>query len=865
MSEPIARPGFRKWPLAIVAVVALAIIGVGLWFHVAQNASVRRSAEDELVSIAELKAAQIQGWRNERLGDAAAIADNRLIADELSAWVENRDPLKTQGVLAWLESYRKNYGYDDALLVDPQGTVLLDADGGNGSLIDAGLENLAKAFVEHRAVLTDLHKAADRETIHLGAIAPLFTESGGQRGEPLAAVVLVSDAASFLFPLVQEWPTPSGSAETLLVEREGDHVLFLNELRHRQGTALIYTEPLANVDLPAVRAVQGEQGVFYGRDYREVEVIAALEPIPGSPWFMIAKVDASEALAAAGVRSGATLVLIVILVLALFVGVWANWQLRQKRHYREAFEAEAEGRMLAARFEHLVKHANDAILMGTLDGTIVEANEKAIALYGYPREELIGLNFIDTVPPEGWVDYEERRRTILHEGSIVRETVHMQKDGTRIPVEVSSALVDEGGSPHLQAIVRDIADRKKVEEERLEFERRLQQSQRLESLGVMAGGIAHDFNNILMAVLGHADLALSDLPASSPGRENLKEIVQASRKAAELCRQMLAYSGHGQSELTPLDLGTLVSDMVQLLRTAIPKKILFNLNLEKNLPRVEGDTGQLTQVVMNLVINAAEAIGERSGVITVSTGAMECTEEYLADTYLDERLAPGLYVTLEVSDTGRGMDAKTRGSLFEPFFTTKFTGRGLGLSAVLGIVRAHRGAIKVYSEVDRGTTFKLALPALGNDGATGSASAVKPGEQWQGSGTVLLVDDEETVRALGKRMLERIGFEVLTAIDGREALEVFRTHRGEIVLVLLDLTMPRMNGEEAFRELRRIDPAARVVMSSGYSENDISARLAGKGLVGFIQKPYTVDVLRGRLAAVLGRPPSDSLGPPPEG
>jgi CheY-like chemotaxis protein len=255
---------------------------------------------------------------------------------------------------------------------------------------------------------------------------------------------------------------------------------------------------------------------------------------------------------------------------------------------------------------------------------------------------------------------------------------------------------------------------------------------------------------------------------------------------------------------------------------------------------------------MNLVINASEAIGERSGVITISTGAMDCTREYLTETYLDNSLVEGLYIWLEVSDTGCGMDKETQNRMFEPFFTTKFTGRGLGMAAVMGIVRGHNGALKVYSELGRGTTFKVLFPALEDPAGTHSKS--EPGSEalWKGSGLVLLVDDEETIRALGKKQLEALGFQVLVAADGREALEIYRDRVDAIRLVLLDLTMPHMNGEETFRELRRLNPTVRVVISSGYTESEIVSRFAGKGVADCVQKPYTLKTLRQHLRHALG-------------
>jgi len=397
----------------------------------------------------------------------------------------------------------------------------------------------------------------------------------------------------------------------------------------------------------------------------------------------------------------------------------------------------------------------------------------------------------------------------------------------------------------------DVTERRRAEEEKRNLERQVQQAQKLESLGVLAGGIAHDFNNILMAVLGHAELALEEISPMSAARGNLTEITTATRRAADLCRQMLAYAGKASFALERVGLRDLVEEMAHLLKTAISKKAILNLNLERGLPPIQADPSQIRQIVMNLLINASEAIGDRSGVITVSVGATRCDGEYLRKTELREALTPGLYVHLEVTDTGGGMDARTRSRIFEPFFSTKFTGRGLGLAAVLGIVRAHKGALKVYSEPGKGTTFKILFPALtGGEEATRSPEPSSLAD-WQGQGTILLVDDEESLIALGARMLEHLGITVLTAADGLQAVELYRERGKEIDLVLMDLTMPHMDGAEAFGELRRLNPDVCVVLASGYSHEDVASRFAGKGLDGVLQKPYTLAKLREALAELM--------------
>jgi len=342
----------------------------------------------------------------------------------------------------------------------------------------------------------------------------------------------------------------------------------------------------------------------------------------------------------------------------------------------------------------------------------------------------------------------------------------------------------------------------------------------------------------------------------APARENVDEIKKASQRAAELARQMLAYSGKGRFVVKALDLSAMVEEMTHMLNVSISKKAILKYNFSKNLPAIEADATQVRQVIMNLITNASEAIGGRSGVISISTGAMEAKRDYLKETYLDEGLPEGLYVTLEVADAGCGMSEETQARLFDPFFTTKFTGRGLGMAAVLGIIRGHRGAIRICSEVGKGTTITVLFPAIRSKTSApadeGQGDEGQVDEIWKCSGTVLLVDDEETVRVIGKLMLQRLGLTVLTACDGREGVDVFREHQDEIACVVLDMIMPHMDGEEAFGELRRISSDVPVIMSSGYDEHSVTRRFAGKDLAGFIQKPYEFKELRNAIHSVLG-------------
>ncbi len=388
----------------------------------------------------------------------------------------------------------------------------------------------------------------------------------------------------------------------------------------------------------------------------------------------------------------------------------------------------------------------------------------------------------------------------------------------------------------------DVTPRKLAEQERAQLENQVQHAQKLESLGVLAGGIAHDFNNLLVAILGNADLATMELPPGSPLADYLGEIVTAAKRASELTNQMLAYSGKGRFVVENLDLNEAVGEMGRLLTVSIPKKVMLRYNLATALPAVEADAAQIRQVVMNLVTNAADAMADRSGVLTISTSLKKVDRSCLVDSYLNDNLPEGMYVALEVEDTGCGMDEATRRRLFDPFFTTKASGRGLGMAAVLGIVRGHRGTIQLKSTPGVGTTFTVLLPAtevVNGEALAEADPGQKAGEKMKSGVLVLLVDDEESVRNLTGLMLERLGFRVIKAGDGEEGLELFRRHSGEIGLVVLDLTMPRLDGRETFRLLRELDPHVRVVLSSGYSEQEAETHFNEQGLKGFVQKPYT--------------------------
>lgn len=520
----------------------------------------------------------------------------------------------------------------------------------------------------------------------------------------------------------------------------------------------------------------------------------------------------------------------------------------ERRHAQEALDE--QNRQFALLFERMpTAMAVHEILTDAqgrpVDYRFLSVNPAFEAMTGLRHDEIQGRTLLEVLP-------QSEPHWIHTYGEVALGGRQVQFEEYSRSLERWFNVLTYSPSPGVfVTLFQDITQRRRAEEERQRFQAQLQHTQKLESLGILAGGIAHDFNNLLVAIMGNADLALMDLSESSPARQSVEGVQTAARRASELCRQLLAYSGKGRFIVEPLDLSHLVQEMSQLLNVFISKKASLRFDLAPTLPCIEGDASQLRQIIMNLLTNASEAIGDRQGSILLRTGVVECEEADLQNLFGAEDLPAGCYVFLEIGDNGCGMDAETRSRIFDPFFTTKFAGRGLGLAAVQGIVRGHRGAIKVYSEPEEGTSFKLLFPACPDLKSTRAATVATPSE-WKTQARVLLVDDDPSVLGVGRRLLERMGLEVQTAGDGVQALETLATDCAFDVVVL-DMTMPRMSGEEAFREIRRMHPDLTVLMCSGYNEQEAISGLVGRGLAGFVQKPYTLQSLRSGIQKALER------------
>jgi PAS domain S-box-containing protein len=580
----------------------------------------------------------------------------------------------------------------------------------------------------------------------------------------------------------------------------------------------------------------------------------------------------------------------------------ADEQLRQQNEELAAAHLQVEAER--HRYLELFQLAPDAYIVTSLSGIIQEGNLSASRLLGIDSQFLPGKTLA------AYVDAEDRPRfrALLHErkreGARTTSFKLRTRRGQRLHAELTYSVVETAdGTPQgFRWLIRDVTEQERMAREirtlNAELESRVVQRtadlraaqqlsddllqreqaarraaeaseaqsrhvQKLESIGVLAGGIAHDFNNLLHVVLGNADIALSRLPGRSPAREPLEEVVRATIRAADLTRQMLAYSGKGAFVVRHLDLSKEVRETATLLRTAISKQAFLVWELAPSLPAVNADPTQIRQIVMNLITNASDALGDSGGSITLHTGVLraeELNDGRFGVSVQGEEPPPSPqapYVCLEVTDTGSGMTPDTLHRIFDPFFSTKFAGRGLGLAAVMAIVHTHKGLIRIRTEPGRGTSFRILFPAV--PGTVGEIEESSPERgDWRGSGTILIVEDEEGVREVAERILSSIGFTTLTAVDGRDGLEQMERAADRITAVLLDLSMPRLGGAETFRRLRAVYPGVPIIMMSGYTEESVAAEFleAGSGPTAFLQKPFLADDLVLALRRVLEGTPA---------
>ena len=505
------------------------------------------------------------------------------------------------------------------------------------------------------------------------------------------------------------------------------------------------------------------------------------------------------------------------------------------------------------RYRDYFENAKDAIYVHDLTGRYIMVNKAGEELIGYSREEILQMRISDVVPRICLDHIHTRLKEKLADHSLtIYEVEAIRKDGSRVPVEVSSRLIYENGVPvAVQGSARDITERKRAEEALRASQWQLQQSQKLEAIGQLAGGVAHDFNNMLTAIIGYTDLSLRRVGLENPIRRNLEETKKAAERAASLVRQLLAFSRKQILEPKVLDLNDVVKDMHKMLTRLIGENIKLATRLETDLGSVKADPCQVEQIIVNLVVNARDAM-PRGGRVTIET-ANVALDDQNASKHVSVK--PGEYVMLAVSDTGSGMDQETQARIFEPFFTTKEVGKGtgLGLSTVYGIVKQSGGNIWVYSEQGLGTVFKVYLPRIDDATAGTLAKQLQETNEPRGTETILLVEDEEVVRGLTRKILMQAGYSVLDAKGGDEAIRLCQAHAGPIDLLLTDVVMPEISGKEVADRLLELRPSIRVLYMSGYTDEAIVQHGVLDANVKFIQKPFTWVGLTRKVREVLNR------------
>jgi PAS domain S-box-containing protein len=568
----------------------------------------------------------------------------------------------------------------------------------------------------------------------------------------------------------------------------------------------------------------------------------------------------------------------------------AEEELRQQNEELAATHVDLD--MERRRFEELFEFAPNPYFVTDSLGIIIQCNQSAATLLRVLPRFLPGKALATYVANEDRPRFRNLIASIPLDGKSRTVAFKLQpRDGSMVEVELtySASPPASGTRDQIRWMARDVTEHERMArqiralnaqlesrvaaqtadlsaaqrlaQELLEKEQEARRAaeaseaqsrhvQKLESIGVLAGGIAHDFNNLLHVVLGNADIALSNLHTGSPAREPLEEVVRATLRAADLTRQLLAYSGKGAFVVRHLDLSTEVREMATLLRTSISKQATLAWELASDLPAISADPTQIRQVVMNLITNASDALGEGGGTITLRTGVADLEEleqqRFGRPPHGEDppEREHGPLVYLEIGDSGQGMSPDTLSRIFDPFFSTKFSGRGLGLAAVMGIVRSHHGFIRIRTELGKGTAFRVLFPAVGGAAPKFQKPSAERSE-WRGTGTILVVEDEEGVREVAERMLQDIGFETIGAEDGRHALDLMEDVGDRVTAVLLDLSMPRMGGAETFRRLREMKPDLPILMMSGYTEQVVAPQFSstGPGITGFLQKPFLAEDL----------------------
>lgn len=956
--------------ISIFVALSIMILAASYFYNKKQEAAIKTAIHHELTSISKLKAEQITRWRDERLQLANVIKKSEFVHSLINDWFANPSEQKLRlQILKWMSIIRDARDFHGVFLLDAKGSLKLFVCDSKGTISEKTSELLQEAMDKNQVVFSNINMHEKEKTIGLDIIIPIKPND-----KPLGWLIFALNPYKTLYPAIQSFPIPSSSGEFLLVSRENNEVVFLNELRHRKDTALKLRFPLSEENLPAVMAVKGNKGIVEGVDYRGNEVIASLTPIDDSPWFLVSKIDKAEGYANVREKTSAIMFLSILLIISTGLAVGFVWRNQRSQFYKRQYDLEKEHGYLLQRYEYLTRYANDIILILDADyNKIIEANERAAETYGYSNDELGLLYVKDIRAPEAVEFLNGHAKEVKEHGGYVFETLHRRKNGEIFPVEVSSRLVEMNSKNFFFAIVRDITERKQAErklENALDELRKLEDiinkspavaflceageglplefisgnismygylsyelvtentpfikiiypedisvflkktddlnnkkisefvlqhrifnksgdihwaesrvwaisdpygdinhyqgvliditeqkqlmeqlihAQKMEAVGKLAGGVAHDFNNILTAIIGYGYMMRMKVENDETLRGYADQILASSERASKLTQSLLAFSRKQIINLQPVSLNDLIKDLSKLLSRLVSEDIELEIITSKEKLTFMGDRIQLEQVLMNLTANAKDAM-PHGGSLVIETEVVRMDKDYVRVHGYGEL---GTYALLTITDTGEGIDEKIRKRIFEPFFTTKDIGKGtgLGLSIVYGIIKQHNGYINVYSELGKGTTFKIYLPLV--EAEVLPELTEEPVTSLSGTETILIAEDEESVRNLYKEALEAYGYEIIDAEDGEAAVRKFVENRDKIKLIILDVVMPKKNGKEAYEEIKAMSPDIKALFTSGYTENVIHKKGILDYSYNFLRKPVSPHVLLKKIREVL--------------
>ncbi|MBL8025166.1 MAG: PAS domain-containing protein [Fibrobacteres bacterium] len=815
--------------LLLIIIVGL-IIGLGSYFYKAQKRNIQSAVERQLLSIADLKVFQIEQWREELKVDVGAVRSGPFFLSSTEAFLRGNISEKEK-LLKRLRVVQEIYGYHDVLLADLKGDIQLRINPGPAKLATEMMIAVQRAIQENDIILTTLHLGKSDGIPHLDVVAPLVKDNSH---DVFGVLTIRINVPQTLYPIILKWPVPSTTGEALLVRQDGDSVLFLNEVRHKTGTALHFKIPMTNIDVPAVRAVLGHEGVFVGKDYRGINVVSAIRSINDCDWRIVVKEDVKEAFAEWYSISKAILGLIFGMILTAVAIVGMLRQRELKEHYQTLYKSESA---LAREREQLavtLRSIGDGVITTDAEGRVTLLNKVAEHLTGWSTQDAMGKKLpevFNIVHEYTRAQCENPVEKVLRTGEIIElanHTMLLSKDNKSYIIADSGAPIrnDKSEIVGVVLVFRDMTEKQRMQDN-------MQRSQKLDALGVLAGGIAHDFNNLLSGIFGNVDMARDYFKRGIPdkGFNALDRAIGVFNRAKNLTQQFLTFAKGGDPVRRVSDVSSLLRETVLFALSGSPVNCKFNI--AEKLPHSEIDVHQIGQVVDNIVINAKQAM-PMGGTLEVSA------ETVWIGLGEHPTLSAGSYVKIQFADTGVGMPPDIVPRIFDPFFTTKQMGSGLGLATAYSIIRHHDGFIEASSVQGEGSVFSIYLPA--SEKKMSKSDSVTTRSETKGTGAILLMDDEVYMREFACETLEGAGYECINAADGREAIALYEKAIASgktIAAAILDLTVPGgMGGLETSKELHRLNGSLPIIVSSGYSTDPVMAEPEKYHFCASLTKPY---------------------------